>query len=88
MKLRIYRQGQATIEAEVDAVTMPGAAGQITPMSGHDILLTPLKEGALFFRPIEKGGAGERRDYTMGSGFMEVLRDCVSVFTTRAEPSK
>jgi F-type H+-transporting ATPase subunit epsilon len=82
MKLRILTPARAAIEADVTQVTIPGAAGQLTPMGGHDLLITPLTAGALFFFTEEKA---ERRDYLIGPGFAEVVKDGVTVFTSSAK---
>ncbi len=81
MKLRILKPGTIVAEAEVDAVTLPGASGQLTPMNGHDLLLTPLKQGAVYFRPIIKGAPGEKQEYKISGGVAEILKDAVTVFT-------
>lgn len=82
MKLRILKAGTIIEEADVDAVTLPGAAGQLTPMSGHDFLLTPLKEGVIRFRPIVKGETKEPQEIKIEDGIAEILKASVTAFVT------
>ncbi len=79
MKLMILIPDGKIAEAEVHAVTLPGAAGQLTPMTGHDRLLTPLSAGTLFF-----ARDGTRESYQLAAGFAEIRSDGVTVFTTAA----
>ena len=85
MKLRILTPARAVVETEVTQVTLPGAAGQLTPMQGHDLLLTPLIAGRLYFSAVDAEGKVERQDYTIGAGVAEVLKDAVTIFTMSAE---
>lgn len=79
MKLLILIPDGKVAEATVNAVTLPGAAGQLTPMTGHDRLLTPLIAGALYFTRD-----GKREAYQLAAGFAEIRSDGVTVFTTKA----
>ena len=85
MKLKILKPSTIVAEAEVDAVTLPGLAGQLTPMSGHDLLITPLKAGVVYFKPLVNGVVGDKQEYKIGDGFAEILKDRVTVFTESAE---
>lgn len=80
MKLSILIPDGKVAEAQVHAVTLPGAAGQLTPMTGHDRMLTPLVAGTLSFTRD-----GARENYQLAPGFAEIRADGVTVFTTAAK---
>jgi F0F1-type ATP synthase epsilon subunit len=85
MKLSIFKPKQLVFEADVTAASLPGAAGQLTPMNGHDYLVTPLKEGVLMARISGKDGAESRREFRTGKGVAEITRDSLNVYVASAE---
>jgi F0F1-type ATP synthase epsilon subunit len=85
MKLRILTPARAVVDTEVTQVTLPGTAGQLTPLAGHDLLLTPLEAGTLYFSAIDAEGRTERQDYRIGEGGAGGGKDAVTVFTMTAE---
>ncbi|MFN0058878.1 MAG: ATP synthase F1 subunit epsilon [Planctomycetota bacterium] len=70
----IYK-GQAT------SVVAPGADGQVGILSGHAPLITALGKGELRIKTAD--GASSR--YQVAGGFMEVLKNKVTVLAERAE---
>lgn len=84
MKLNIFTPSKLVLERDVVSATMPGVAGQITVMDGHDMLITGLSSGKLYFRWIEADGNPKREDYNTGSGIAEVTPNAVHVFVKSA----
>lgn len=80
MRLNIFTPSKLVLERDVVSVTMPAVAGQITVMDGHDILITELLSGKLYFRWIETDGKPKREDYDTGGGIAEVTHDAVHIF--------
>lgn len=84
MKLKILTPEKLFLERDVDSVTMPGKAGQLTVLAGHDLLLTELVAGKLFFRWTDSEGKPQREDCSVGAGVAEVVQDAVRVFVATA----
>ncbi|MFH0800616.1 MAG: hypothetical protein V2A66_10625 [Pseudomonadota bacterium] len=80
MKLKILTPAKIVLERDVDSVTLPGEAGQLTVLPGHDRLIAGLKPGRIYFRYLDKEKKPRREDYDAGSGFVEVTKDAASVF--------
>ncbi len=64
----------------MDAVTLPGALGEMTVLPGHTPLLSTLMVGVL--RYVEKGQGGE---VAVNRGFVEVLDNRITVLTETCE---
>lgn len=82
MKLRILNPEKLVTEAEVVSVTLPGSAGQLTPLAHHDRLLTPLTPGRVYFTKTDQGG---REDYNIDQGFAEILPTQITLYVDRAQ---
>ena len=54
-------------------------------MAGHDLLLTPLAAGALYFTAVDAQGKTERQDYRISGGLAEILKNAVTVYTMSVE---
>ena len=63
---------------EADAVTIPGAEGDLTAMPGHAPFLTTLRPGPV----VVRSGSNETRYFVTG-GFAEISQDVVSVLAER-----
>jgi F0F1-type ATP synthase epsilon subunit len=84
MYLRILKPGETILEVEVRQVTLPSVDGQVTPMEGHDRMLTVLKPGLVTYaRSDQPEDAREAVD--VGAGLAEVLPHAVTIFMNRAE---
>jgi F-type H+-transporting ATPase subunit epsilon len=68
------------VEAEADAVELPGAEGYLGILPGHTALVTLLKTGVLSFR---RGGS--RQAYAVSAGLAEIADDRVSVLADSAQ---
>ncbi len=79
-RLKIITQKKITADLDAYSVTLPGAAGEITVLAGHDMLLCPLKSGSLhYFR--ELGDAPEDAvAVKVTSGCAEITHKNVNVF--------
>lgn len=84
MKLKIMTPEKLVLEEHVDSVTLPGRAGQLTVLDGHDKLIAELSEGRLYYRYVDADGKPVREDFNIGAGCAEVLKDITRVFTEKA----
>jgi F0F1-type ATP synthase epsilon subunit len=82
VKLRLYKPDALVIASDVAAVVLPGAAGELTPMPGHDLLLTPLMAGRLSLTPAD---GSPRRSWRIDGGIAEIRQESITVFTGRVD---
>ena len=80
MQLDIVTAERLLYSEEVDGVVAPGSAGVLGILPGHAPLLTTLAPGELL---IDQGG--EREAVAVSGGFLEVLRNKVTVLADTAE---
>jgi F-type H+-transporting ATPase subunit epsilon len=80
LKLEIVTAERALYSAEVDAVTAPGADGELGILPMHAPLLAALKEGEL--RVLQDGN---EQFIAVAGGFIEVLGDTVTILADAAE---
>jgi F-type H+-transporting ATPase subunit epsilon len=64
---------------EVDSVTLPGSEGELGILPQHIPLVTALKPGELVYLK-----SGKHQHYAVGTGFVEVTGQRVSVITDMA----
>jgi F-type H+-transporting ATPase subunit epsilon len=74
MKLVIAKVDQNLFDGEVESVTLPGAAGEMTVLHNHEPLITTLKKGNITVRT----GADEKV-FAVESGVLEVRHDGATV---------
>ncbi len=79
-RLEVVTAERVVLSDEVDQVNVPGAAGRMGILAGHEPLLTSLVPGEM---DIIKGG--ERSEFAISGGFMEVLPDRVTILADTAE---
>ena len=79
LSLQIITPRRIVVDAPVDAVSAPGAAGSLGVLPGHEPLVTSLAAGELRYR----SGAEEQVLY-VAEGFMEVQPDRVVVLIADA----
>ena len=84
MKLKIYTPEATVLDQEVDSVTLPGSVGEMTILPTHTALVATLGKGELYFRSHEKKVGG----YFIDGGFVEVLRDQITLMTKVARTSE
>ncbi|HEX8249500.1 MAG TPA: F0F1 ATP synthase subunit epsilon [Pyrinomonadaceae bacterium] len=80
LRLEIVTPDKKVVDETVDAVTVPGANGEIGILPNHAPLISALKPGILAYT---RGGATER--LVVSGGFIEVSTDKVSVLADVAE---
>ena len=80
LRLEIVTPEKKVVDETVDAVTVPGANGEIGILPNHAPLITTLKPGILSYT---RGGATDR--LVVSGGFIEVSADKVSVLADVAE---
>jgi len=83
LKLEIVTPTAKVFSGDVDMVVVPGAEGELGIMPMHIPLMTELKPGEL--KITQKG---EEIFMAVGSGFVEVTQDHVSVLTDMALEEK
>lgn len=80
LKLEIVTPERKVIDAEVDSVTVPTLSGEAGIMPQHAPLISALKPGVV---TVTTKGHAER--LAVGTGFVEVSNNRVSVLTDVAE---
>lgn len=61
-------------EGEAESLTLPGAEGELTILKNHIPLITPLKEGKLWFK-----AGKEKPEFSIRGGVLEVSPEKVIV---------
>ena len=84
MNLTVLKPGETVLEAEVKQVTLPGEAGELTPMDGHDRMLTVLKEGRFNYLGADEE-SGKLEEYEIGGGVAEIRHDAITIFVKHAK---
>ena len=75
LQLTITRVDAPVFDGEVESVTLPGAAGQLTLMADHEPLITPLREGTLIIRTSDE----QHQQFDIDSGTLEVSQNHATV---------
>jgi F-type H+-transporting ATPase subunit epsilon len=76
LALKIITSQRLLVDAEVDAVRLPGLDGEIGVLPGHRPLVTVLGQGELTYR-LE----GRDESLAVGGGHAEIRPESVLVFT-------
>ena len=87
MQLTVLKPGEEILRATVEQVTLPGAAGQITPMEGHDRLLSTTDGGPMYFYRADVEEP-VKEEYEISPGIMDVMPDSVVLFVEDAKRIK
>jgi len=77
LDLEIVTPERLVLHETVDEVVLPGSEGYLGVLPGHAPLLTALAPGNITFK-----SGGREQTFVVGGGFVEVLRDRVSVLAT------
>ena len=77
--LEIVTPSGPVLEAEVETVVAPGAAGEFGVLAGHSLLMTPLKIGSVSYT-----AEGTTSVLAVGRGFAEVLPDKTTILVETA----
>jgi F-type H+-transporting ATPase subunit epsilon len=80
LKLLVVTPEKKVVDAEADAVEMPGQLGYVGILPGHAPLITILQTGVLSYRDGARAEA-----LALSGGFAEVSGDRVSVLADLAE---
>lgn len=80
MRLEILTAERSLFEGDVDALTAPGAEGELGVLPHHAALMTALQPGELRYR-----SGAEETQLAVTGGFMEVTANRVVVLADAAE---
>ena len=80
MRLKIVTPERLELDQEVSAVTLPGGLGEMTVLPGHTAFMSTLDVGVLTFM-----AAGDSQCLASNRGFVEVLKDEITVLTETCE---
>jgi F-type H+-transporting ATPase subunit epsilon len=80
-RLRVYTLERELVDDDVREVTAPAAYGEIGVLPDHAALVTTLEPGVLSYRQN-----GKVAKLTVGSGFIEVRDNVMTVLAESAEP--
>ncbi len=80
MRLEILTAERSLFEGDVDALTAPGAEGELGVLPHHAALMTALQPGELRYR-----SGNEETQLAVTGGFMEVTANRVVVLADAAE---
>jgi F-type H+-transporting ATPase subunit epsilon len=80
LRLRVVTPRRLLVDAEVDAVSLPGLDGQLGILPGHRPLMAALGRGPVEFR---REGRDERHE--IDGGYAEIHSDRVLIFTRPAK---
>ena len=79
LQLDIVTPEKRVFSEQVDSVTLPGSEGELGILPSHIPLVTALKPGELTY-----SRSGKTDNFAVGSGFVEVTGQRVSVLTDMA----
>ncbi len=79
LQLDIVTPEKRVFSQEVDSVTLPGSEGELGILPQHIPLVTALKPGELVYQK-----SGKTEHFAVGTGFVEVTGQRVSVLTDMA----
>jgi F-type H+-transporting ATPase subunit epsilon len=80
LRLEIVTPERRVIDADVDAVTVPTASGEVGIMPSHAPLISAVRPGVLSFSV-----RGQADKFAVSSGFVEVAGNKVAVLVDAAE---
>lgn len=85
-RLSIISPSTAKFEGDVELVVAPGAAGDLGALANHAPMLTTLRTGVVSATVGKNASekAGERLQFAVEGGFMQILPDRVIILTDRA----
>ncbi|MDX1476266.1 MAG: ATP synthase F1 subunit epsilon [Saprospiraceae bacterium] len=81
MNLTILTPEKELYSGSVRSVKVPGSGGQFEVLSGHAPIVSSLDKGTV--RVVDTNG--DRKEYAIEKGFIEVLHNDVSVLVTQAD---
>ena len=81
MNLIVLTPEHELFQGEVTAVKVPGVAGQFEVLNGHAPIVSALGQGKVYITQP----SGEKKEYAISQGFIEVLNNEVAVLATGVE---
>lgn len=81
LRLTILTPEREIFNGSVRSVKVPGTSGQFEVLKGHAPIVSSLEEGTVRIIDHE----GRKSEYEIDRGFIEVLRDEVSLLVTQAK---
>lgn len=81
MNLTILTPEKEVFNGKITSVRVPGTSGQFEILRGHAAIVSSLTEGEV--RVIEADG--QKREYKISRGFIEVINDEVSLLVRGLE---
>jgi F-type H+-transporting ATPase subunit epsilon len=75
MKINILTPEKELYKGEVDSVKVPGTKGQFEILKGHSPIVSSLSAGTIKIKTSE----GEIKEFKISKGFVEVLKNEVSL---------
>lgn len=79
-RLEVVTAERVVYSEDVDQVTVPGAAGRMGILTGHEPVMTSLVPGEM-----DIIRSGSRTPFAVSGGFIEVLPDRVTILADTAE---
>ena len=91
-RLSIVTPGALKFEGDAELVVAPGAAGDLGALANHAPMLTTLRTGIVSANVVRgaaaqdgpKAASGERLQFAVAGGFMQISPDRVIILTDRA----
>lgn len=80
-QLEVITPERVVLDAQVRSIQVPAQDGLLGVLYGHAPLVTPLVPGTLTL----VGASGERQQYAIGEGFLEVVSNRARVMVDTAE---
>jgi F-type H+-transporting ATPase subunit epsilon len=81
MHLTILTPVKQLFQGDIKTIKVPGVSGQFEVLKGHANIVSALGKGIVQITDE----SGKKTDFKIKQGFIEVLKDEVSVLVTRAE---
>ena len=78
MNLVVLTHDKELFQGAVTSVNVPAMGGRFEVLKGHAPIVAALEKGVVRFQPAK----GEKRSFRIEQGFIEVLRDEVSLLVT------
>jgi len=85
LELDVVTPERRVLHAEVQEVTAPGVLGEFGVLQGHVPFVTALQPGVVTYRD---GQGNQIRALAVGRGFVEIVRDRVTILVDTAEPAE
>ncbi len=75
MNLIVLTPGKQIFLGAINSIKVPGTSGEFEVRKGHAAIVSSLKDGKVKIKPVE----GQTIEFTIQNGFLEVLKNEVSL---------